>query len=62
MRAWQMPRFGVDALEAVERESAKPGPHDVSVRVAAVALNYRDLLVVDGSFFPNLPLPCTPGS
>jgi NADPH:quinone reductase-like Zn-dependent oxidoreductase len=42
----------LDALERVERAVPVPvlGPHDVRVRVGAVALNYRDLMIARGDY------------
>ncbi len=49
--------FGVDALTLIEREDFVPGPGQVVVRMLAVSLNYRDLLVADGidRWRPSLP-------
>ena len=49
----------IDALEYVELEVAAPGPGEVLVRMHAVSLNYRDLLVSTGRYGPNLPKPLT---
>ncbi|HET7103013.1 MAG TPA: NAD(P)-dependent alcohol dehydrogenase [Terracidiphilus sp.] len=62
MHAWQIPNFGVDSLELVERPKPSPAPGEVLVRVRAVALNYRDLLVVKGLYNPRLRLPRIPCS
>ncbi|RIV20061.1 NAD(P)-dependent alcohol dehydrogenase [Fibrisoma montanum] len=40
--------YGIDALRFVQRDPAVPGPTQVLIRVKAVSLNYRDLLVVNG--------------
>jgi NADPH:quinone reductase-like Zn-dependent oxidoreductase len=41
--------YGCDALQLVERaEPGKPGAGQILIRVRAVALNYRDLLVAKG--------------
>ena len=51
MKAWQtMPPFGLDALQLVERPRPTPGPHQVLVNVKAVALNYRDLEMANGTY------------
>lgn len=47
--------FGVDALAFAEREPPQPGPGQVVVQVRACALNYRDLLIVNGTWRPPLP-------
>lgn len=62
MRAWQVPSFGIDALQGVEQPDPEPGPGQVLVRVRAVSLNYRDLLVVKGLYNPKLKLPRIPCS
>jgi NADPH:quinone reductase-like Zn-dependent oxidoreductase len=61
-KAWQIGRFGLDALEQVEHRIPQPGPHDLLVRVGAASLNYRDRLVIEGTFVPNLALPFVPTS
>lgn len=60
MKAWQIARFGLDALQRVELPDPKPGPGEVLVRWRAQSLNYRDLVIVQGTYIPNLPLPFTP--
>jgi NADPH:quinone reductase-like Zn-dependent oxidoreductase len=62
MKAWQIGRFGLDALEQTERRVPQPGPHDLLVRIGAASLNYRDRLVIDGTFIPDLALPFVPAS
>jgi NADPH:quinone reductase-like Zn-dependent oxidoreductase len=39
---------GIDALKQVELPAPSPGPQEVLVRMIAVALNFRDLLVING--------------
>jgi NADPH:quinone reductase-like Zn-dependent oxidoreductase len=55
-------RFGLDALAVAERPRPEPGPRELLVRVRAVSLNYRDLLVVKGQYNPRMPLPRVPCS
>jgi NADPH:quinone reductase-like Zn-dependent oxidoreductase len=45
-------------------EMAQPdlGSHDVRVRLRATSLNYRDLMMVEGTYNPNLKLPLVPFS
>jgi NADPH:quinone reductase-like Zn-dependent oxidoreductase len=46
MRAIQVSEpWGVDRVEVVERPEPKPGHGQVLVRMKAVSLNYRDLLM-----------------
>jgi NADPH:quinone reductase-like Zn-dependent oxidoreductase len=63
MRAIQLDGgFGLDNLALVERPDPRPGPGQVLVRVRAVALNYRDLLTVNGHYNRRQPLPLVPCS
>jgi NADPH:quinone reductase-like Zn-dependent oxidoreductase len=54
--------FGIDRLARVQRPRPRPGPGEVLLRVRAVSLNYRDLLVTKGLYNPKMPLPRVPCS
>ena len=60
MRAHVIESFGLEKLALVTRPSVPLGPHAVRVKVAAVSLNYRDLLMVKGQYDPRLRLPLVP--
>jgi NADPH:quinone reductase-like Zn-dependent oxidoreductase len=62
MRVWQISSFGVDSLELVDRPTPSPDPGEVLVKVRAISLNYRDLLIVKGLYNPKLKLPRIPVS
>jgi NADPH:quinone reductase-like Zn-dependent oxidoreductase len=62
MRVWQISSFGIDSLEFIERTTPAPGPGEVLVRVRAVSLNFRDLLMVKGIYNPKMKLPRIPCS
>jgi len=62
MHVWQIPSFGIDSLELVERPTPAPGPGEVLVKVRAVSFNYRDLLMIKGQYNPKLRLPRIPCS
>lgn len=62
MRVWQVPSFGIDSLELVERPTPAPGPGEVLVKIHAVSLNYRDLMMVKGAYNPKLRFPRIPCS
>ncbi|TAL29158.1 zinc-dependent alcohol dehydrogenase family protein [Phenylobacterium sp.] len=42
--------WGLDAIKVVDLPDPKPGPGQVLVRMKAVSLNYRDLLMVNGMY------------
>lgn len=54
--------FGLENLTLTERPDPKPGPGEVLVKVRAVSINYRDLLLVQGFYNPKQPLPIVPFS
>ncbi|MBS1804450.1 MAG: NAD(P)-dependent alcohol dehydrogenase [Acidobacteria bacterium] len=62
MRVWQISSFGIDSLELVERPTPRPAPGEVLVKVQAVSLNYRDLMMVKGVYNPKMKLPRVPCS
>jgi NADPH:quinone reductase-like Zn-dependent oxidoreductase len=53
---------GIDSLVPAEREVPKVGPGQVLIRVHAVSLNYRDLLIAQGRYMRGLKLPLIPMS
>jgi len=62
MKAWQLERFGIDGLVLRDVATPEPGPGQVRIRVEALSLNYRDLLVVQGRYNPRFALPAVPVS
>lgn len=62
MRTYHLSKFGLENLALTERPDPVPGPGQVLVRVRAVSLNYRDLLVAKGLYNPRMPLPRIPCS
>jgi NADPH:quinone reductase-like Zn-dependent oxidoreductase len=63
MKAFRVHEFGgPDALRCEEVPNPTPGPGEVLVRVAAVSLNYRDLLMSRGTYNPKLKPPYIPVS
>jgi NADPH:quinone reductase-like Zn-dependent oxidoreductase len=45
--------FGIDNLSMVDIDIPTPGPFQVTVRMKAASLNYRDLLVTQGLYDPK---------
>lgn len=62
MKAWRIPSFGMDKLELATLPDPQPQRGEVLVRVHAVSLNYRDLMVVQGRYNPKMHLPRIPAS
>ena len=63
MKAWELVKFGPEKnLRMVERPVPTPGPGEVLVRVHAVSLNFRDKVLLEGTYMPGLPLPIVPAS
>lgn len=57
--------FGIDRLTLDQVPVPDPGPREVLVRVRAVSLNYRDLLVAIGKYNPKQHMPlilCSDGA
>ena len=53
---------GIENLKIAEAPTPSAGPGEVVVRVRAVSLNYRDLLVVSGMYPGGTPRPLVPTS
>lgn len=62
MRIYQIDDFGMDALHTEERDIPRPGEREILVKVRAVSLNFRDLMVVSGTYNPRMKLPAVPFS
>jgi NADPH:quinone reductase-like Zn-dependent oxidoreductase len=62
MKVWQIQSFGIDELVLKDVPQPRPGRGEVLVKVHAVSLNYRDLLMVLGQYNPKMPLPRIPCS
>ncbi|EOC9245089.1 NAD(P)-dependent alcohol dehydrogenase [Enterobacter cloacae] len=62
MQRWSMNALGRENLKLTLEPVPKPGPGEVRVRVNAVALNYRDKMVIEGMMPIPLSFPFTPAS
>ena len=62
MKAFQLDGFGRENLHMVEQDIPEPNSNQVLIRVGAVSLNFRDKLLVDGAYNPNLNFPIIQGS
>lgn len=55
----------IAGLEQVQRSISAPAAHQVQVRVHAVSLNYRDLMIADGKYLSTgdaSVIPCSDGA
>jgi NADPH:quinone reductase-like Zn-dependent oxidoreductase len=66
MRAYQiLPGEGIDGLQCVDYPERELGTGEVRVRVRAVSLNYRDLMVASGNYLVTVDdpiIPCSDGA
>src|SRR3954466_7173602 len=62
MRAYEITKFGIDELKIAERPEPVPGYGEALVKVRAVSLNFRDLMVTKGHYNPKLKMPAVPCS
>lgn len=54
--------FGLDSLTLTERPEPSPGYGEVLIKMRAASVNYRDVMIVKGTYNPKLPLPLIPFS
>lgn len=62
MRSYSIEAFGLENLRLIDEPEPTPNANEILVRVRAVSLNYRDLMVASGTYNPRMPLPAIPGS
>lgn len=62
MKAYEIEQFDIDKLRVVERETPRPDAGEVLVKMHAASLNYRDVMVVSGTYNPRMKLPAIPFS
>ena len=60
MKAYEVQEFGIEKLSFVGRPIPEPASGEVLVRFHAASLNYRDLMVVSGTYKPKMKLPAVP--
>ncbi len=56
MQQWRLANNGLEHLAQVAAPIPEPGPGEVRVKVTAVALNHRDLTVINDWTWPSFPL------
>jgi NADPH:quinone reductase-like Zn-dependent oxidoreductase len=60
MKSFEIRDFGIDNLALVDRDPPKPAHSEVLVRLTAASLNFRDYMVVKGTYNPKLRRPMVP--
>src|SRR5689334_14087704 len=62
MKAYRIKKFGIGELSLIDIDQPKPKAGEVLVRLRAASLNYRDLMMIEGTYNPRLRLPLVPFS
>lgn len=63
MKAYELrDDVGFENLEMVDRDEPTPSRGEVLVDIHAVSINFRDLMVIQGAYAPNMSLPLVPFS
>lgn len=62
MKAYEINEFGIDNLTLAEREEPTPNDREVKVKFHAASLNFRDLMMIKGTYNPRLKMPLVPFS
>lgn len=62
MKAWRIPSFGIENLELATLPVPQPQRGEILIKIHAVSLNFRDLMVVLGKYNPKMHLPRIPVS
>src|SRR5436190_7760834 len=63
MKAWQVHAWGEpESMQLAEVTPPEPGPKQVLIRTRAAALNFFDILQVQGKYQDKPPFPFTPGA
>ena len=60
MKAYEVQKFGIDDLALVERDRPEVAATQVLVKFRAASLNYRDLMIVTGTYNPRMKFPAVP--
>lgn len=59
MKLWELQGFGLENLILTEKPIPKPSDSEILIRVSAVSLNYRDRMLVEGFYNPDMEFPRT---
>ena len=62
MKVYQIEKFGIENLRVSDVDLPTPAAGEVLVKLRAASLNYRDLMMINGTYNPRLRLPLVPFS
>lgn len=63
MKAWQVEAWGEpEQMKLVDISTPEPGPNQIRIRNRAAALNFFDILQIQGKYQIKPPFPFTPGA
>lgn len=62
MKAYVINEFGIQNLSLEERPDPQPAAGEVLIKFHAASVNFRDLMVVKGTYNPRMKLPAIPFS
>jgi len=63
MKAWRVHAWGEpESMQWEEVAAPEPGPKQVRIKTHAAALNFFDILQVQGKYQDKPPFPFTPGA
>lgn len=60
MRTYEIKEFGIEKLAITDRGKPVPAAGEVLVKFHAASLNFRDLMVISGTYNPRMRLPVVP--
>jgi NADPH:quinone reductase-like Zn-dependent oxidoreductase len=60
IKAYEIQEFGIDKLARVAHDKPVAADGEVLVKLHAASLNYRDVMVVSGTYNPRMKLPAIP--
>ena len=62
MKVYQIEKFGIENLRVSDVDLPSPAAGEVLIKLHAASLNYRDMMMIDGTYNPRLKLPLVPFS
>ncbi len=62
MKVFEITEFGIDKLTLARRDVPRPAENEILVKLQAASLNFRDVMVVSGTYNPRMKLPAVPFS